>query len=54
MALGGLSWGWPLYLHPPLAPPIKGGGFRRMAFIPALKSGAFWHDMVKPIILCGE
>jgi len=59
---GGFRWGWaslfspslgedlggggPLYFHPPLAPPIKGGGFKRMPFIPALKCEAFWHDLV--------
>ncbi|KPK29923.1 MAG: hypothetical protein AMK69_04955 [Nitrospira bacterium SG8_3] len=26
-------------LHPPLAPPIKGGEFERMPFIPTLMNG---------------
>ena len=35
------------FFHPPLTPPVKGGEFKRMPFIPALPGGAFWHVLVK-------
>ncbi len=31
----------------PFSPPIKGGQFKRMPFITALKGGAFWHIVLK-------
>ena len=39
----------PLF-HPPLSPPIEGGEFKRMPFIPALPGGAFWRRKVKLVV----
>jgi hypothetical protein len=46
--------GGPLYFHPPLAPPIKGGGFKRMPVISSSIRGAFWHDFVKPLSIANR
>jgi len=42
------------FFHPPLTPPVKGGEFKRMPFIPALPGGAFWHVFVKAKIFVGK